>query len=206
MRFVFVTLALVVTFAALASAQEDRPRCEKCGMFWDNSPTMLSMEVKVGEKTVTHLFECVNCAYNGLHSLYDEEPEVTSFLILDYTTFTAKTQKMLDGYEAFYLFGTSRLKGSMAPFTPAFATEKAAKQAQSILGGELVDFDGMMKLLAKHNGDKYEESGHEGHDHGSAGDGDVYLCPCSGDCCDDIISDQPGECPKCGMTLVKKDS
>ena len=52
MRFVLIALAMVVMSAALAIAQEDRPRCEKCGMFWDNSPTRLSMEVKAGDKLI----------------------------------------------------------------------------------------------------------------------------------------------------------
>jgi hypothetical protein len=31
--------------------------------------------------------------------------------------------------------------------------------------------------------------------------GDVYVCPMH----PDVTSDQPGKCPKCGMSLVKKD-
>ena len=50
--------------------------------------------------------------------------------------------------------------------------------------------------------DKYDEHGHGGHDHGKhAAAPAQYTCPMH----PEVISDEPGSCPKCGMTLVPVD-
>ncbi|HES58777.1 MAG TPA: hypothetical protein ENO21_05045 [Firmicutes bacterium] len=157
--------------------------------------------MEIDDETYTHRTECFGCLHDFIHENYGEVmPSAIS--VLDYATFGTKSEKMIDGFEAHYLFGTSRLKGSMPPFVAAFASEKAAREHQEELGGELADFNAMRKMMMKAKGED-EPSGHEGH--GGEGMADaLYVCPCSGDCCSDISSKDPGECPNCGMELVQK--
>ena len=57
----------------------------------------------------------------------------------------------------------------------------------------------MMKAKGEEMEHGHEEPGSPGHAE------EKYVCPCSGDCCADIRSDSPGECPNCGMQLVMED-
>ncbi|GEM_PF-2271813 len=209
MRLVLTAMAMALAMASLAMAEEqERPVCENCGMFWDVSPTAVEAAIEVEDETVTHRFECLGCLHDYVHEYYGEvQPKTLS--IVDYSTFGTEDVRMIDAFKAYYLFDTERIKGSMAPYTAAFADEDNAAAAQETLGGELVDFMGMQALMMKHKGDGEEEAGLEsGHEHQSQGsdaqDEDVYVCSCTGGCCDNISSDQPGTCPQCGMALVKK--
>src|SRR5581483_12362346 len=55
------------------------------------------------------------------------------------------------------------------------------------------------------NGDVKADHGHHGHDHHAHGDevkppvGAKYFCPM----CEGVVSDKPGDCPKCGMALER---
>lgn len=210
MRFLIGIFSAMLLMTALAFAQDEAPRCDNCGMFWEKSPTAVEMTIEVEGEEHTHLFECVGCMHDYIHENYGEAMP-TSIMILDYNTVGTDEPVMLDAFKAHYLFGTERIKGSMPPFVAAFATEEAAEEAQEELGGELVDFKGMKQMMMKAKGEgegmDHSEMGH-GDMHGahhSAGDDEaVYVCPCTGSCCTDIQSNEPGECPKCGMTLEKK--
>ena len=202
MRIVLVLMfALLVTGSALAQ-QEERPRCENCGMFWDKSATRVEFTVKVDGSEHTHITECFGCLHDFVHETYGEVMP-TAVSVLDYATYGTKHEQMINAFDAFYLYGTERLDGSMPPYVAAFATEKAAKEHQKKLGGELVDFPGMRKQMMKAKGEHPDE-GREGHSQAAPADA-VYVCPCSGGCCADISSSEPGECPNCGMQLVKKE-
>ena len=41
---------------------------------------------------------------------------------------------------------------------------------------------------------------HKDHEHGAASEKVTYTCPMH----PEVVSDKPGQCPKCGMTLVPK--
>ena len=79
----------------------------------------------------------------------DSAGEVTRFKVADYATIGGESWAQLDGRKAHYLYGTERLKGSMAPFTAAFATKQAALAAQDKLGGEYMSFEQLWKKLGE---------------------------------------------------------
>ena len=100
-------------------------------------------------------------------------------------------QRAVDGEKAWYLVGTNDLPGSMAPMIAAFTTKDAATKAQKDLGGELKNWkDTWAGIIADNAKDKPQASAGE----------DEYVCPM----CSDVHSDKPGNCPNCGMKLVKK--
>jgi hypothetical protein len=47
-----------------------------------------------------------------------------------------------------------------------------------------------------------ESRGDHSVEHGHGGDAVVYTCPMH----PDVVSDRPGKCPRCGMTLVERDA
>jgi hypothetical protein len=132
--------------------------------------------------------------------------------VLDYPTFGTDDEQMIDGFKAWYLFGTERLAGAMAPYVAAFSDEEAAAAAQEELGGELVDFAGMHELMlaaksADEDGEEdVPESDMQDHQMSSDTAADTYVCSCTGGCCDHVKASEPGVCPQCGMELVKADS
>lgn len=128
-------IATVISVLAIGTAVAADKKCELCGMFWDKSTTRLTATIK-GD--AGHTFESIGCLFQSV----DAKADVSSFKINDYAT-----GKMIDGKKAHYLYGTSRLKGSMAPFTAAFASKDAAGKAKAELGGEYVTFDDLWKKL-----------------------------------------------------------
>jgi rubrerythrin len=208
-RTIIVVLAVLVLgaigIATAADNKKPRPRCEYCGMYSDISSTRIEAKVKEGAKSSTYIFESIGCLHGQLAD-WGNKAKLESFKMLDYVTFETDAEKLLDGQKALYLYGTKSLDGSMEPYIAAFLTEGAAKAAQKKLGGQLIkgsdlvfkrldaaaksaDADGTTKVAAKEEAGPAET---------------VYVCPCTGDCCTDIKSDKPGECPRCGMKLVKK--
>lgn len=150
MRFVMMTVSVVVLLMAVAVAADEKPRCEQCGMFYENSPTQVSAVITVGDKSATHLFESLGCfnAYLTDNFADNTDVEVVKVMVLDYTTFGTKKPVMLDAAKAQFLYGTESLKGSMAPFIAAFATPKAALNAVDELDGEVLEYDEVMTRIA----------------------------------------------------------
>lgn len=148
MKYLSIVLITGLLLVGIAVAEEtEKPRCDMCGMFFDKSATRLTVTLTDGDEELNRKFESLGCLHNYVHENYPEA-ELTALSILDYATFGTDSEEMIDGFKAYYLFGTERLTGSMAPFIAAFATEKAATAAQEALGGELTDFKGMRKLMA----------------------------------------------------------
>ncbi|MDQ3023376.1 MAG: nitrous oxide reductase accessory protein NosL [bacterium] len=141
LRMVIVALVFALLLCTAALAKDERPRCELCNMFWDISATRITAEFKgVG----SHKFESLGCMYQSV----DSKAQVTRFKVLDYASAKSESQRMIDGKSAHYLYGTSHLKGSMAPFVAAFSSKDSALAAQDKLGGEYMKFDGVWKKLA----------------------------------------------------------
>ncbi|MCH7472238.1 nitrous oxide reductase accessory protein NosL [bacterium] len=162
-------LATAGAFAqeATEAEEEERPACENCGMFWDTSPTRVSVTIKADEKEEEHIFECMSCTHTGLVEIYGDGVELASLQVLDYATFGAEEETMIDGMKAFYLYGVERLKGSMPPYIAAFASEDAAKESQKELGGELLDFAGVKAKF--HEAEDEEEAGKSKSEHPNGG-------------------------------------
>ncbi|MEZ5338842.1 MAG: heavy metal-binding domain-containing protein [bacterium] len=203
-KYLIAMLAMFILATAAWAQQEDEPiRCDHCGMFWEKSSTRMTMQLEIDGKPQDFHFESIGCAFSNFGELMENgatEVKVLDAQILDYPSFGTKNEQMTKAFDAWFLVDTTKLKGSMAPWIAAFASKDTAMEMQESMGGELMDHD---HLAAYMQGDS-EEMNHESHGemHAMA---DVYICPCSGGCCDDIQSDKPGECPKCGMQLVKKE-
>jgi len=137
MRIVLMVVVGIVLMASAAIAADEKPRCEQCGMFYENSPTRLSVDVAVGGKQESHIFESYGCYLNFMDETYGEDSavEVKGVKVLDYTTFNTKKPQMLDATEAQYLYETEPIPGSMAPFIAAFEGVKPALAAMDELGG-----------------------------------------------------------------------
>jgi nitrous oxide reductase accessory protein NosL len=150
MRIVLTVVVGIVLIAAAAVAADEKPRCEQCGMFYEKSPTRLSVDVAVDGKQSSHIFESYGCYLNFMDETYgtDSNAEVKGIKVLDYTTFNAKKPLMLDATEAQYLYGTEPIAGTMAPFIAAFDGVKPALAAMDELGGEALDYEEMMARLS----------------------------------------------------------
>lgn len=152
MRVLLLSIAFIGLLVGFSVAKEDRPSCEKCGMFWDISPARSEVSVIDGASTNTHLYENFNCAYKDLTSQYGDDVVPSKLEVVDYQTFNSKHPEMIDAFEATFLYGTKRMKATMPPFIAAFSSEKDAKAAQKVIGGDLLDsFDSVWKRLTKHN-------------------------------------------------------
>jgi hypothetical protein len=206
-------VALLLLCTSLAGAKEpEPPRCEHCGMLSILSSTHIVASFEADGKSSDHEFCSTDCLHQKLEE-WEETAELSGFEILDFSTYGTDEPQMIDGLSAWYLFGTKPLPDSMGPFAAAFASKDAAEAASKELGGELAQgWDGVYELMeaAEHAGEEAEAeaaaAGPGSHHSGATGGAaKVYVCPCTGDCCLDIQSDKPGECPRCGMTLVLKD-
>lgn len=196
MRILIIGAMVFLALSLMAQAKEqERPRCENCGMFTDVSSTNVHATLKLDGKQGEHNFVCLDCVYEFMHDKYKGKAELVGLKVLDYGTFGTKTPKFIDGKTAWYLVGTSDLPGSMEPMIAAFATKDAATKAQKTLGGKLTNWKDTWAGITTESDDEKPTS--------SAGE-DEYVCSCTGGCCDDIHSDKPGTCPNCGMQLVKK--
>lgn len=201
---------LMITGSAFAQTDdtEDAKQCYFCGMYWDKSSTRSEMVLTVDGETDSYPFESIGCAFNAMKEMKADgakEVKVESATILDYSTYGTDAEMMVDAGKAWYLVGTSKLPGSMGPFVAAFGAKDVAIQMKKKMGGELMNHDEMAEHMM---GDDKKMEGHGDMHEGMPGMGDssaeVWVCSCSGGCCDDIQSDKPGKCSKCGMDLVKK--
>jgi hypothetical protein len=191
MRVLVLSVLLLLAFGLMAQAKEpQRPRCDNCGMFTDVSTTNVKATLKIGGKEAEYNFVCLDCVHEYMEGKAGGKAKLVSLKVLDYDTFGTKTPAFIDGKTAWYLVGTSVLKGSMEPYIAAFASKAAATKAKKTLGGELKNWSDTWAGIT---------AAEEGTASGSAGE-DEYVCPmCAG-----VSSDKPGDCPHCGMKLVQK--
>lgn len=204
-RTTFIALlagSLLLCAGPVLAKDPPRPKCENCGMYTDTSSTHVVASIEIDGKTGDHEFVCPDCLHEKLEE-WGDKAELKSFEVLDYNSFNSDAPKMIDGMKAWYLFDTEELEGSMPVYSAAFSSKDAAKAASKDLGGELVQgWDGLLGKI-----EAAEEAEADNADKGTAGGSTdtVYVCSCTGGCCDDITSDKPGLCPRCGMKLVPKD-
>jgi hypothetical protein len=205
-------LGTVLGTACLALADtkqwDERPRCHECGMYADTSSAHVQADTSELGKRETRDFCGLGCLFATLKQ-GGGKAALSNLRIVDYTTYKRKLPKMLEGQKAWYLYGTADLPGTMEPYIAAFSTKDDALKAQPDLGGELLEgWDAVFKRLIadKEAADEAatEQSSKVASKEDPAPAETVYVCPCTGGCCDDITSDKPGECPKCGMQLVPK--
>jgi hypothetical protein len=141
-----------------------------------------------------------------LRDTAQEGMALVRFDVLDYTTAGSPEEKMLDGGEAFYLYGTRAIPGSSAPYIAAFADENKARDAiQWLDGGASLSYGGLLKRwqadleAAAASGDSQLPL-----DAVIPPGEDYFVCPCAAGDCDDIRADSEGTCPKCGFALVRR--
>jgi len=136
---------------SLALAAKEQARCESCGMFWDKSSTRISASIELSGKTADHKFESLGCLHSKL-SEWGSKASLKGLKVLDYSTLGSKSETMVDGKKAYFLFGTSELKGSMPEYVAAFGSKKSAEKAKASLGGELLDWPSTWKKFGSEGG------------------------------------------------------
>jgi NosL len=152
--YTIVFALLMAAFVITSALAAEEPTCENCGMFWNKSESKISASIKQGAKSADHKYECFNCLKEGLAGL-GKGATLGAVKIVDYPTVGTKSEKLIDARKAWFLYGTSRLKGSMAPYIAGFGTKDAATKAKATLGGEVLDWDGMWgKLTSEKQGAK----------------------------------------------------
>lgn len=178
------------------------PKCECCGLYWGQSPTRVqAVVVRGGAKELVN-YESIPCMLKDTA----KDDSLVRFDVIDYTTAGTEKEVMLEGGEAFYVYGTRPIPGSSAPYIAAFADEKKAREAITWLGGgSSLSYGGLLK---RWQADLAAAA--------AAGDSnlpldavippgeDYFVCSCAAGDCDDVKSDTAGVCPKCGLTLVRR--
>jgi hypothetical protein len=114
-------------------------------MYSDRSTTHI---VSQWNDTEHSHFCCWDCAFRFQH----ENGLTPTLTLVVRQAEDVSNPDWLEAEDAFYLFGTSRLTGSMPPFVAAFPTQDAALTAKSELGGELVNWPELQaRFTAQHS-------------------------------------------------------
>ena len=153
MRYLVLVIGIMLALAGIQTAlaeggKAERPRCENCGMFTDISATHSLASITLDGKTAEHSFVCLECVFTKLAE-WGDRAKLKGIKVLDYATATADKRKYVAVGDAWFLYDTSKLKGSMPTYTAAFASKSAAEKAKTELGGTLMQWDALKpKLLA----------------------------------------------------------
>lgn len=152
MRYIVLVLGLLLALGGLQVAMadggaKDRPHCENCGMFTDKSATRTIASVTVDGKTADHQFVCLECVFEKLEKWGDDHAKLKGIKTLDFATFGTDKEKLVDVNDAWFLYDTGKLKGSMPKYTAAFSSKAAAQKAQKELGGTLMQWSELKPKL-----------------------------------------------------------
>jgi hypothetical protein len=128
-----------VISSGLARAADEHIHCSTCGMHADTSSTEVLASIKAGSKTSNLTFCSLGCVFDMLEEK-GSSVSLKGLKVLDHKTAATKNRKLLSVSDAWFLYDTERLKGSMAPFIAAFASKSDATSAQEELGGELLQW------------------------------------------------------------------
>jgi hypothetical protein len=183
--------------------EQTQPKCECCGLYWAQSPTRIEAVVKRGGAKEDARYESIGCM---LRDIAKNELKLLKFSIIDYSTAGTQAEVMLAGAESWYVYGARPIPGSAAPFIAAFAEESDARTARSWLDGDAtLSWDALQKRYTADLAKAAETGGVDLPLDAVIPPGeDWFVCPCAGGCCDHIKADAEGECPDCGMTLVRR--
>jgi hypothetical protein len=122
--------------AAPPAAAAPDMSCPQCGMHADRS--LAHVVAHWSDGSTTH-HDCWDCtfAWGRANGITLQEVQVMAHgSRLD-------APQWLQAPAAVFLYGTSRIKGSMPPYVAAFDTRAAATAAQPELGGEVLDWEGL---------------------------------------------------------------
>lgn len=128
----------------------DRQLCVICGRDWARSPSRIRFNI-VLDKHPKQYFVCSPfCLFEKLEHYEDREYELQGAQIVDYSSLTEETERWAILETATFLWGTQgEIKLSAEPFSAAFARKATAQKAQAVIGGELLDWDGLAKVGKK---------------------------------------------------------
>ncbi len=151
MRYAVLLVGLLLALVGLQTAfaetgKADRPRCENCGMFTDISTTHSLAKITLDGKTAEHSFVCLECVFEKLAE-WGDRASLKSIKVIDYNTASSDVRKYVDVGKAWFLYDTSKLKGSMPTYTAAFSSKAAAEKAKADLGGTLMQWDALKPKL-----------------------------------------------------------
>jgi hypothetical protein len=153
-----LTAALLLALHATAiPAGIDVRNCERCGRFWDDSPSHMRLTLDYDGHGKDYYLCSPFCTLEEL----ERHPtgELAGLYIVDYSQKDELVPIMLVADHAFFLYG---VKGDKAdarePWVAAFQSEKYAKEAKAALGGVLLKWEDVRKKVAKLT-DEYEAPG-----------------------------------------------
>jgi hypothetical protein len=125
--------------AALGVDLTAEARCAYCGMFAHKSESRIVAQWVDGSVTQHDCWDCA-FSYGTEEGLGFEGAQVAAY------GGSLAEPRMLDAAEAWYLYDTRQIKGSMPPYVAAFDSRAAAEAAQPGLGGGVVDFAGLQRM------------------------------------------------------------
>lgn len=111
-------------------------RCSYCGMFAARSGSYAIAQWSDGSQTHHDCWDCL------LNYGVEEGLTLSGATVVEHGS-AQDSPRWLDAEQAWYLYDTKAIKGSMPPYVAAFADRAAAEGAQAELGGEVVDFAGL---------------------------------------------------------------
>ncbi|GEM_PF-2229467 len=121
---------------AAPAAYDPDVRCLYCGMFAARSGSHAVAQWSDG--STTH-HDCWDCLLS--HGM-EEDLTLTGATVAEHGS-APEDPRWLDAEQAWFLYDTKAIKGSMPPYVAAFVDRATAEGAQAELGGEVVDFDGL---------------------------------------------------------------
>ncbi len=183
-------------------AEATQPKCDCCGLFWDQSPTRIEAVVKRAGVKESVRYESLGCM---LRDIAKSELKLLKFQVLDYATAGMESEVMLDGDSAFFVYDARPIPGSSAPYIAAFENEARARTAMGWLEGDsVVDYDALYKRYVADLTANVAMGDDLPLNAVIPPGEDWFVCPCAGGCCDHIKSDVEGSCSECGMILVRR--
>lgn len=148
-------LAALPVLAALllplpGSAKVDRELCEVCGRYWDSSPQRCRAYIDLGHSNIRTIYACsLFCLLEKLEDYEDKGEERTLQVVL-YSDRDSTGAVMLVLDKAWFVYGIEGDDQKVhEPYMAAFRNERAAREAQKELGGEVINFDSAHERVKK---------------------------------------------------------